>query len=454
MPFDQRVRILPQDDASSGWNEPLPARPPSRSLRGEVRADTAVIGAGFTGLAIARRLAEVEPDWRIAILEAQRVGSGASGRASGFVVDLTDFASRMPLEAMRLYVEVAGSGIADLRRLVRDHDLDCDWDETGWIRAAGGEEGQRFLDAFPSLYEPLEIDYERLDRDRMHAITGTSFYRAGMRLPGYPLVHSAALVRGLAQTLPKSIELYEESPVLRIRGGNASRIQGGSASPLRGENPFRIETEHGSVIADRILLATNGYTPALGFLPRRIFPLYTFGSFTRPLTDAEQQALSGDSEWGLLAMDPMGSTVRRTRDQRILIRNTSFYSRKLRVDRPTRERMRQFHRQAFDQRFPMLPEAELEYTWAGLMGTSHNGQISFGELRPGLFVAAGYTAAGIAMGTAAGRLLAELAAGVDSPHLRFVLDLPKPTWMPPDPFRSLGGWWLNERMNAKAGPYL
>ena len=439
MPFEKSVRMLPEDDRSSGWNEILaPPAPPLR-LRGNVRADCAVVGAGFTGLAIARRLAEVRPEWKVVVVDGQRIGSGASGRASGFVVDLTDFAAKMQPAARRRYIEVARGGIERLRRLVRELSIVCDWDETGWIRAAAGEKGLELLDDLPPQYDHLGIDYLHLDRGRMREITGSTFYAAGLRLPGYPLVSSAALVRGLAdKALPQPIELYEETPVRAIAK----------------DRTFRLRVNGGMVIADRLFLATNGYTPALGFLRNRVFPLYTFGSLTRPLSETEQKILGGESEWGILAMDPMGSTVRRTRDQRILIRNTSYYNRNLRVSEPTKRRTRQAHRRAFLTRFPELRDVEFEYTWAGLMGTARNGQVSFGELRENLFVAAGYTAAGIAMGTAAGCLLADLATGIDSQHLRYVQSLPKPTWMPPDPFRSAGGWWLNERMNASAGAYL
>ncbi len=438
MRFSKSVRIPPADDSSCGWSATLPAPPPARRLLGAERADCAVIGAGFTGLAIARRLAQVRPEWRVVILEAQRVGSGASGRASGFVVDLTDFVAKMPPAARDMYVEVARSGIEELRRLVREHAIDCGWDETGWVRAAGGEVGVGLLESVLSLLDGMDVAYVRLDRAGMRQVTGSDFYAAGARLPGYPLVHSAVLVRGLAAALPASAELYEESPVRAIEA----------------DRGFRLTAGEGSIVAERLFLATNGYTPGLGFLESRIFPLYAFGSLTRPLTADEQEILGGEREWGLLAMDPMGSSVRRTRDQRILIRNTNYYHWRLKVSDATRRRMRRYHRQAFEARFPMLSGMELEYTWPGLMGTAWNGQISFGELRPNFYVAAAYTAAGIAMGTASGRLIANLAAGVESEQLRFVLDLPKSTWMPPEPFRSLGGWWLNERMNARAGVYL
>lgn len=439
MRFSRSVRVQPRDDSKCGWTETLPPSTPARCLTGDEEADCVVIGAGLTGLAIARRLAELRADWRIAVVEAQRIGSGASGRASGFVVDLTDAAAKMRPQVRNRYFSLARYGIDLLRNLVRERDIDCSWDETGWIRACAGPAGQRFLNDLPAIYDEMGITYEPLDREAMTAVTGSRFYRQGIRLPGYPLVQAGALVRGLAKVLPEGVELYERSPVTLIEW----------------DGKFRLRTHEGSLVANKLFLATNGYTPALGFLERRIFPLYTFGSLSRRLSAGEQEALGGEPQWGILAMDPMGSTVRRTPDQRILIRNWVHYSKKLQVSDELRRQIHtECHRKAFLTRFPMLEHVEFEYTWGGLMGTAHNSLISFAEPRPNMYVAAAYTAAGIAMSQTAGRLLADYSLGLDSEPLRNMLALPKPTWMPPEPFRSIGGQWLSQRMNRTAGDFL
>ncbi len=438
MTLRKRIRTLPRDDRTCGWTETLPPLPPPRRLEGSVRADCAIIGAGFTGLAIARRLAQLRPDWRIVLVDAQRIGDGTSGRSSGFVVDLTDVAAHMGNENRDRYVRLARSGIDQLRTLVREHDIDCDWDETGWIRGARGEKGRFFLDRLPPIYDELGMEYQPLDAEAMAAITGSRFYNAGIRLLGYPLIHTGKLVRGLAGCLPENIELYEESPVVTLEVGASAELV----------------TESGSATADRLFLATNGYTPALGFLQRRVFPLYTFGSLTRVLTGEEQEILGGEREWGILAMDPMGSSVRRTRDQRLLIRNTSHYSKKLRISEQCLREIKKEHRKAYLARFPMLEQVDFAHTWSGLMGTAKNSQISFLRLHENLFAAAGFTAAGIAMGATAGKLLADWALGEESEMVCDMRALPSPTLMPPDPFRSIGGILINARMNAQAGDCL
>jgi glycine/D-amino acid oxidase-like deaminating enzyme len=432
------VRTLPASDRHCGWLEILPPPPPPRRLVTAERADCAVIGAGFTGLAVARRLAEVRPGWRVIVLDAERAGAGASGRSSGFVVDRAHFIARMEPATSRRYLRLCRFGIDRLREAVRAHGIECDWDESGWLHAAAGDEGAVALPTLRAWLESLGEPFEWLDAAGLARVTGTSHYRAGIRLPGSVLVQPAALARGLAAALPPGVDLFEESPVRAIDRGDRFRLAAGA----------------GTVDADRLFLAANGCTPALGFLGRRVLPLFTFGSLTRPLTPTEQEALGGEREWGLLAEDPMGSSVRRTRDQRILIRNTVHYTTRLAVDDALRLAARALHRVAFLARFPTLRHVGFTHTWGGIMGCSPNRGHSFGELDEGLFAAAGYTGAGIAMGTTAGTLLADLAAGEGSVLLDAMLSLPEPTRLPPQPLLGIGARWRAGRMNASASETL
>lgn len=434
-----RARILPRDDTTCGWFADLPPAPDPRRVEGDRRADFAVVGAGFTGLAAARRLAEVTPGALVVVLEAQRAGFGASGRSSGFLVDIAHFTTLMDPEAAERHVRLSRLGIDALRRLVERHAIDCAWDDAGWLHVAAGETGVRDLEALRRWLDARGEGHLELDAAALEAVTGTSFYCAGIRLPGRPLVQAAALARGLAQTLPAGVELLEESPVTALE---------------RSGDGWRLRTPHGSVTAGRVLLATNGFTPALGLLERSIFPLMTFGSLTRRLTDAEQEALGGEREWGVLAQDPMGSSVRRTRDQRLLVRNTVCYAPSLAPPDRVRRRARRAHRRALDRRFPALAGVELESTWAGVMGASPSRRHVFGRIDEGLYATAGFTGAGIALGTAAGALLAELAAGAGSEALDDMAALPRPAPLPRRPIFDLAARVRVAWMNARAGKSL
>lgn len=438
-----RTRHLPRDDGSCGWLATAPPPGPVRRLTGNQEADAVVIGAGFTGLAAARRLAELSPDSRIVLVDAGRLGGGASGRSSGFVVDMAYFTAVMTDDEADASIRLARAGIDELARRVDRDAIDCDWDSTGWLHVAAGDAGLEDLAVLRRWLEGRSEPHQVLDADDLAAELGTGFYRQGVRLPGRPLVHPGKLVRGLGRSLPAAVELYEETPVLEQR------------RPRRGGRPWRLATPDGEITAPRVLVTANGYSAALGLLGARVFPLLTYGSFTRPLTDDEAATLGGERRWGVLAQDPLGSSLRRLADGRLLVRNTLAYSPRL-ASPAARKRARQAHRRSLSVRFPELfptPESvPLEHTWGGVMGATPVRASYLGEPAPDLWAVAGFTGAGIAQGTALGRLLAEKALGAEESDLaRDVAALPRPPRLPPDPFRSLGIRWRVRRMNDAAG---
>ena len=381
-----------------------------------------MVGAGFTGLAAARRLAEHDAGARIVLIEAQRVGNGASGRNSGFVVDLGCYEEHFGREDNQRLLRLGQAGLLRLRQLVQQHKIDCGWNEWGRLHVAASDRAMRSLEAFCRSMEGLGEPCEVLEADAVAALTGTTYYRAGARRQGTALVQPAALVRGLAAALPGNVELFEQSPVHGIRLG--PRIQ--------------LDCADGSVIADEVLLATNAYTPLLGFGKCRVFPMLTFASLTRPLRGEEQAALGPHTEWGLVSAERVGSSVRRLPNGRLLIRNTACYGHRLRhADRQLR-RIGEIHRASLGARFPALRDVELEYTWGGVMGMSANGAPFFGRVRSGVLAVTGDNGHGIALGTAAGALMADLAVGCPSELLCDIQQLPAPAWVPPNPLLRIG----------------
>jgi glycine/D-amino acid oxidase-like deaminating enzyme len=433
-----RTRKLPNDDRSCGWYATLPAPAPPRRVTADERADCVVVGAGFTGLAAARQLARHRPEWRVIVLEASRVGFGASGRNSGFVVDVGHYDRKLGLEGNRRRVRLGRAGLEDLRELVREHAIDCSWTDRGRIHGAVADVGMRQLEEFCRGADQMGEPYEVLDTARLAAITGMSYYRAAVRTPGAAMVQPAALVRGLAAALPPSVELYEESPVRTVEQGAK----------------FRLEAGDGVVITNRLLLATNGFTPSVGFLRSRMFPMFTFASLTRALTASEQSALGRDSQWGLVPEERMGTTVRRTCDQRVLIRNTVRYSPELEVSDAWRRNVRDIHLRSFRSRFPTLAEVDFEYTWGGVMGISMNSAQFFGRIADDVYASGAYNGVGVAMGSISGKLLADLVVGADSGLLRDIQALPGPTWIPPEPLLGIAVRFTLTRLQARAGAEL
>jgi len=417
------AKPLPHDDAGCGWYNVLPPPGPARRVAGDETADWVVLGAGITGLAAARRLAELAPDARILLIEAQRVGYGATGRNAGFILETPHYTEGWPKERSERLLRIFRAGADYLREAVARHDIDCQWTETGQLKGAHGDVAMPYLEGYCKALDDHDLPYERLDADGMAAITGTTFYKAGVNVPGKVLIQPAALARGLGATLPgNAVEVLEESPVTAIHPGA----------------PVRIECAGGTVTAKGLLLTTNIFTPSLGMFGDRVFPLWMFASLSRQLTDDEVARLGGAPSWGLVPAHPAGTTVRHTPDHRILIRNTVRYRPDLGSTAAMRRHARKHHVASFRARFPMLEGVELEHTWAGGLCMTMNGGTIFGQTMPGVFTSIAYNGLGLTRGTASGKALAELALGHDSDLLRDVQAMPEASTRPPDPLLAMG----------------
>lgn len=422
--MDRRVTLdrLPRDDRSNGWYYTLPAPPPARVLEGERTADWIVVGAGYAGLGAARRLAELRPNDKIVLIEAQRAGLGAAGRNSGFAIDLPHSVDMTEVERNRAQLRLNRAAIAHLDEMVTTHQIACQWSRRGKIHAAATDRGLAEIEAFAKGIESLDEPVTRMDAEATRRYLGTSYYKGGAFTAGCVLMQPAALVRGLARALPINVDFHEESPVVAVEYG--ARV--------------RAETPRGAVVAPRMILCSEAFTPAFGFLQDRLFPMYTFGSLTRPLTDAEAKALGGEGDWGIIPAARGGTTLRYTQDRRILVRNVVRYVPGLHVDDDALARIRADHVRSFEARFPMLPDVGFEHTWGGSLCMSKNKGTVFGKLADTVYAALCQNGVGVAKGTIAGRAVAELATGQDSPHVSDMMLFPEPEPLPTRPFLDIG----------------
>lgn len=420
---------LPHDDGTCGWYANLPDRYAVKQLEGQQRADYAVIGAGFAGLAAARRLAVLNPQARILLIDAQRVGYGASGRNSGFVIDLPHkFALEHPdpLHKQRL-LGLNRAAISQLEHLVQRHRIECQWSHAGKYQGAVGERGLAYLEHFQRLMSDLGEPFQNVDRKALVKVLGTDHYSGAIFTPGCYLMQPASLVAGLAGSLPDNVELLEESPIHRLERD--------------GHGGWLLHAQKGTARCDQLLLATSIFTREFGYLRNRLLPVMTFASWTRPLTDEEMAAYGGQLDWGLTPADHAGTTVRMTQDRRLIIRNT--YKHVPKYGRSTSEAMRQTvreaHRVAFLKRFPQLAAVPFSHTWGGVYAISRNFTNFFGELEQGVYASACDNGVGAAWGTISGTLLADLVSGVESTQLddiRAVTGMP--SLNPPEPLLGLG----------------
>lgn len=428
-----RISALPADDAMCGWYHTAPARQAKPAHSGEKHARWTVLGAGFTGLAAARQLAAHYPDEEIVLVDAQEVGFGTSGRNAGFAIDLPhdigadDYIGDIGIARSTLKLNRLGQTI--LRDQVQAHGIDCHMRPSGKYQAAVEPRGIAVLEAYRRGLDKLGEPYEVIAGKDLPDHIGTSFYREGLFTPGTMLVQPSALVKGLADSLPSNVTLYENTAITDVDYGDK----------------VVLAHRQGRIVTDKLILANNAFGARFGFLQRTVLPMFLYASLTRPLTDAEQHKLGGKPFWGVIPADPYGSTVRRTHDNRILIRNSFSFNPGQQSKPHCLERFVRNHRQSFERRFPMLPDVGFDYTWSGSLALTQNHKGFFGQLAPNVYGALFCNGLGVTRGTVTGTLLADMIAGERHELIDFLLSTSGPNILPPEPFLSAGVnatlWW-------------
>lgn len=421
-----KIKRLPKDDKTNGWSAILPGRTPHPALSGDVAADWVVLGAGYAGLAAARRLAENCPDQHIAVVDSGEAGENASGRNSGFAIDLPHNvgSSLDELEGSYRFMRLARMAIDHLEGVVTTNTISCDWSRVGKYHTAVSSRGvSEVLEPFSKELEALNEPFEWIEGGALNARLGSDHFTAAVYTPGCVLMNPAALTRGLADTLPGNVTLFENSPVIEASF----------------ENGIRLTTRHGAVRAPRMIMAANGFSEQFGFFRRRFLHLVAHASLTRPLTADERNAYGVTQPWGLTPVNAFaGITMRYTNDHRILIRQGLAYCPRQRIDATEQDAIRQRHKELFDARFPMLSQVGMEHTWSGFVCLSRNGAPGFGQLAPNIWSAVCQNAVGVTKGTFAGILAADMATGRDNPLIADMQSLGEPELLPPRPFLDIG----------------
>ena len=313
--------------------------------------------------------------------------------------------------------------------MVERHGIECDWEKRGKVHAAVSPKGRdQVLEPFAKELEALGEPFRWLEADELRAELGSPYYHAGVATPGCILMNPAALCRGLAESLPENVTLYEHSPV----------------TELDYDNGVRLTTTGGSLFAPKMIIAVNGFAQRFNVFRGKLLIFSADASLSRQLTEDERAALGGQETWGLTPANAFaGVTMRRTRDHRILIRHGIYYCPSARRSNYERARAREIHKQLLDRRFPMLPEVGIEHTWTGYLALSRNHAPGFGQVAPNVYAAVCQNAVGVTKGTISGLLAADMACGEDNPLIADMESLGTPSSLPPQPFLD---WGVRARM--------
>jgi len=419
-------------------------RPEYPRLTGSVTCDLLVVGGGYTGLWTALHAAQRNPDQRIVLIDANRIGWAASGRNGGFVdASLTHGAqngnSRWPKEIDKLNamgLENLDGMQADIERL----GLDAEWQRTGMLSVATEPHQVDWLAQSAEEGEGRLLGQDEV-REEVHSPT----YRAGLYQPDTcAIVHPAKLAIELARACQDAgVRIYEHT--------NASRLDSGGAA-------LRIDTGGAIVTCGRAVLATNVFPSLLRRNRLHTVPVYDYVLATEPLSDAQLDRIGWRGRQGIGDCANQFHYYRLTVDNRIVWGGyDALYHFGGRVkpdyeDRPATYRRLAAH---FFITFPQLDDIRFSHHWAGAIDTNTRFCAHWGLARDGrVAYVNGFTGLGVGAARFAADVCLDLLDGEPTPRTELEMVRKRPLPFPPEPLASIGiqaTRWSLDRADHAAG---
>ena len=414
------------NDRSCSWINDLNLRSNIKTLTSNEDCEWMIVGAGYTGLSAARKLAQIHPEQKIILVDAQLAGEGASGRNSGYLVDTTlndGFTSNKELANYKKKTDIYKLGIDTIKRFIKEYQVDCDWNDAGKYFASSRIADKKILINFSKTLSKLGFEYDLLSNEELKKKLGTSFYNTALYTKGGILLHPGKLCRAMINTLPNNVQLYENSSLLEWK---------------KNKDTIYCKFKNTNIVTKKIIFCTNAFLKSLGIKTNYNFPITLTASMTRPLSNNEFKSIGEPKEWGVLPVRPMGATIRMTKNRRILIRNTAEIHNPFKMS-DTKIKKRSINQKiGIKKRFPELPEDIIKSTWSGVVSRTRNSSQIFGKIDENIFVAGCYNGSGIGVGTLFGEQIAIRASEVNSSEIEIIESRNKPTWLPPQPFLNLG----------------
>lgn len=421
----------PFEDIASLWQATAAPRPQFSALAGGSQYAVAIIGGGYTGLSTARYLARKGVS--SVVLEASRIGWGASGRNGGVVsakfrLAYRDIASRFGMDVARRMHDISIEAADHVGELVGDYAIkDADYHSTGSLRCA---HNQLSLDALQSecawLHEALgDTACSMQSAEEVAEETGSRDFVGGMLNTHGGIIHPLNFVLGLARGVQSSgVTICESAPVLGIR-----REQSGVA----------VETANATIRAKTVVIATNSYsdlTKATAPVRKSIIPFRSAMIATEPLT--------GTAGEGLLTHGRSYTETRRMMRWFRKSGNRLIYGGRGAFGKADSEAAFAALHKALVKQFPELGAVNVTHRWSGLVAMTLDSLPHAGRLDDRVVYALGYNGTGVAMSSYIGKHVAELATG-GNVDLGLLTQLP----LKPIPFyglrepavRLVAGWY-------------
>jgi glycine/D-amino acid oxidase-like deaminating enzyme len=414
------------------WRDDLPQdlRPDRPSLVGTVRADLVVVGGGYTGLWSALLATEREPDAKVVVVEAQRVGWAASGRNGGFCeASLTHGSengqTRWPDE-MPTLERLGLENLDAIEAAESRYGMDFQFERTGmlapavephqvdWLKdwAAEGEEGVVYLD----------------ESEVQQAVASPTYLAGVWEQRTCGMLHPARMAAELARVCEqRGVEIFERSHVTGLDSSGAG---------------VAVTTDEGGVEASRAVLATNVFPSLLKRNRLMTVPVYDYVLMTEPLTGEQLASIGWKDRQGIGDLANQFHYYRLTADNRILFGGYDaiyHYGRGVRPEYEDRPETWEKLASHFFTTFPQLDGLRFTHKWAGAIDTSTQFTAFFGTARERrVAYAAGFTGLGVASTRFAGEVMLDLLDGVQNERTQLEMVRKRPLPFPPEPAAAIG----------------
>jgi gamma-glutamylputrescine oxidase len=424
------ARALDIDDNVSVWAATARPVEPLPPLRRQVRADVVIVGAGFTGISTAYHLSKRFPERKIVVVEARRVGNGASGRSGGMALHWINGVEVRDAERARRLHALTSEVIDWFGDVAREHGFPLRFRRNGCLEILTdqrrAEEAHEKAELLASWGLPVQFlrGAALVDRLRAQGAVGATFD------PTTGQLHGLDLLYGLRDVLvARGVDIYEDSPVTRIDEGREHVVT----------------TSAGAVRAPALVLAANGYTPSLGYFRSGVIPLHSHCIATEPV-DLERWKAMG---WGDVAafsddLDRI-AYASLSEDGRLLFGGggngaySYYFGGRTQTPSPP-ERQFEFVRGILARYFPEAKDLRIAQRWTGTLGVTLTRVCSMGVRgeHKNVYFALGYSGHGVVLANLAGRVLTDLYSDHHEPWRDLPFYQTPVAGIPPEPLRWLG----------------
>ncbi|MDQ0320977.1 glycine/D-amino acid oxidase-like deaminating enzyme [Pararhizobium capsulatum DSM 1112] len=399
------------------WHATAPAAPETTTLAGDIVADVAIVGGGFTGLSAALHLAD--KGLKAVVIEARMIGFGGSGRNVGLVnagmwTKPDDLIATLGKSIGERLLTELGDGPSLVYSLVEKHGMDCEAVRNGTLHLAVGEDGVKEVAERQAQWKKFGAPVEVLDAEQTRRLTGAKGFTGALLDRRAGTIQPMAYARGLARAaLAAGAHIYTSTPL---------------ESAERKGDAWKLNVPGGSVTARNVILATNAYGTLIGKTPwtahteeLTILPYFQFA--TNPLPDHVAAKILPERQ-GCWDTGLVMTSFRTDKQNRMIFGSIG------RLDAMAQGTHRAFAKRSVRKIFPEIGDFSFEYWWDGRIGMTTNNLPQTHQLAPNVYSVSGYNGRGIAPGTVFGRALAHRVMGEE--HAIPIAETP----VTPDPWRT------------------